>query len=132
MNAIPVDVNRVRNAGRSAGSTLEADLAAARFVAQLMDSKFTIGGVRFGMDALIGLVPGVGDLVSLGVGMFPVYLARKHGLGKRVVGRMLANLALDFAGGAVPLAGDVFDVFFKANKKNLALFEKALAKQGKL
>lgn len=111
--------------------TLEQDLAVARIVAQAMDSQFQLGPIKFGLDALVGLVPVAGDLVSFAVGTYPVYLARKHGLGKLVIARMLANLGIDFIAGSVPLVGDAIDVFVKANLKNLKLLEEAAAKRAR-
>ncbi len=120
---------RVHAARAGARSSLEQDLAIARRLANLMDAKFQIAGVKLGLDALIGLVPVAGDLVNFGIGLYPIFLARKHGLGKLVVARMLMNLGADFVVGAVPLAGDIADVFFKANLKNLKLLEAAIQKQ---
>lgn len=110
-------------------STLEQDIEAARVVARLMDSSFEIGGVKFGLDALIGLIPVAGDAIALGVGLYPILLARKHKLGKLVIARMMGNLGLDFVTGLIPVAGDAFDVLFKANLKNLKLLEDAAAKR---
>jgi hypothetical protein len=129
MATVSVDVRR--HVPHEPVLDLAADLERARVVAQMLDSKFELAGIRFGLDAVMGLVPVVGDTVSLLLGMYPLYLARKHKLGKSVELRMLANLAVDYVGGLVPLAGDVFDVAFKANLKNFALLEKAAAKRGK-
>jgi hypothetical protein len=77
--------------------------------------------VRFGLDALIGLVPGIGDLVTTGLSLYLVSEARALGAPRRLIWRMLANVALDGVVGAVPLAGDVFDVMWRANRRNMAL-----------
>lgn len=115
--------------GLSPKATLEQDLATARIVAKAMDSSFEIGGIKFGLDAIIGMVPVAGDAVSLAVGLYPIFLARKHKLGKVIVMRMMANLGVDFVTGLVPVAGDAFDVLFKANLKNLKLLEDAASKR---
>ena len=107
---------------------LEADLAKARWLAHLFDSRFEVAGVKFGLDSIIGLVPGVGDAVSLVAGLYPLYLARRHNLGKTVVARMAANLAADFAVGSVPILGDLVDIAYKAHLKNLKLLERAVEK----
>lgn len=125
MQAIPVDVRRVP----SARAELDADLARAEMIAKLMDSQFELGKFKFGADAIIGLVPVAGDAISFAIGLYPIFLARKHGLGRVVIGRMLMNLGVDFVVGAVPLVGDVADVFHKANLKNLALLKQAAAKR---
>ena len=106
----------------------ETDLQRARKLAELMDSKFSVAGIRFGVDSIIGLIPGVGDLVSAAIGMYPLYVAQRHGLGKVLKSRMVANMLVDFVVGAVPLLGDVFDLGFKSNLKNVRLLEKALEK----
>ena len=113
------------------GRTLQQDVEMARMVAQAMDSKFEIAGFKFGLDPIIGLVPVVGDAITFAIGLFPIYVARKHGLGKVVVGRMMANLGVDFVSGLVPFAGDALDVIFKANLRNLKLLEDALAKRSR-
>jgi len=121
MAAIPVDVRR-----HQPGLDLEADLQRARALAKLFDARFEVLGVKFGLDALVGLIPGIGDVVGVAAAAFPLHVARKHGLSKWTQRRMAANIGLDFLLGLVPLVGDVADVFFKANLKNVALLEKAV------
>ncbi|QIE57837.1 DUF4112 domain-containing protein [Pikeienuella piscinae] len=88
-----------------------------------MDARFLIPGtrIRFGLDALIGLAPGVGDAIALVPGAWIV--ARAHALGarRRTLLRMVGNLAIDWFAGSVPLIGDIFDVGFRANLRNVAL-----------
>src|SRR5687768_8163330 len=124
--ATPVTVQRVGPGGRE---SLAADVERVRTLARALDSQFEIAGFRFGWDAIIGLVPVAGDVVTGLLGIYPIIIARKHGLSRFVKGRMVANLLLDWAVGAVPLAGDVFDVAFKANMKNLKLLERELEKR---
>lgn len=125
MHATQVQVRRVSKAP----STLEQDIVFAETLARLLDSQFQMGTVRFGMDALLGLIPVIGDAISLAMGLYPAAIARKHGLGKTVVARMLLNLGVDFVVGSVPLIGDAFDVFNKANLKNLKLLKRAAEKK---
>ena len=96
----------------------------------MLDSRFRIPGtpIRFGWDALLGLIPGVGDVASLGPSAFLIYRAHKLGARKRTIGRMSINTGLDFFIGAVPVLGDAFDLFFKANNRNFALLRKELAR----
>ena len=108
---------------------LDADLRRAKLLANWLDAKFDVGGIRFGLDSLVGLIPVAGDVLSFLAGLYPLHLARKHDLGKIVQGRMALNLVLDAGVGAIPLVGDVFDVAFKANLKNLKLLEDALEKK---
>jgi hypothetical protein len=78
---------------------------------------------RIGLDPLIGLVPGVGDALGAVASLYVVVLALRAGAPASVAGRMVANLLVDAVVGAVPLLGDVFDAGFKANVRNVALFE---------
>jgi hypothetical protein len=88
-----------------------------------MDSAFFIPGLnrRIGLDAVIGLVPGVGDAISAALASYIIWEARQLGLPRWKIARMIGNVAVDTAIGAIPLAGDVFDVFFKANERNLRI-----------
>jgi len=101
-------------------------------VAWLMDRAFTVPGtnVTFGLDALLGLFPGLGD-VATGVIQSGIVLAMMlhYKVPKPVVARMAANVLLDVGVGAIPIVGDVFDVFFKANTRNMALLREVQAHQ---
>jgi Domain of unknown function (DUF4112) len=85
-------------------------------------------GWRVGLDPLVGLVPGAGDLVGFLVGLVPVLAAIRLGAGGSVVGRMLLNVVIDGVIGAIPIVGDIFDVVWRANRKNLALLTDWLAR----
>ena len=100
-------------------------LPALRKWAVLLDSAFQVPGtnMRFGMDPVIGLIPGAGDLIT---GVFSVMIllhALRLRVPKVILGRMLLNIGTDLVVGAVPLLGDLFDAAFKANLKNMALLE---------
>lgn len=101
-------------------------------LAKLMDNAFVVPGtnVRFGLDGVIGLVPGVGDVISGLVSSYLIWEARRLGVSKWILGRMMANTLLDTTIGAIPLAGDVFDVMFRANVKNMALLRRHLERKG--
>lgn len=94
-----------------------------RIVSRLMDTAFHIPGtkIRFGWDSLVGLVPGVGDAAGLLVSAYVLIRARQLGTPLRGMARMAANVLVDAALGTVPLLGDAFDVYFKANQRNLDL-----------
>src|SRR3954451_20954625 len=100
---------------------LEADLRRARWLANWRDTKFELFGVRFGLEGVVGLVPVVGDTLGLLAGLYPVYVARRHRLGRRVRVRMGMNLLIEWVIGLTPLVGDAADVWFKANIRNLKL-----------
>jgi hypothetical protein len=103
-------------------------LARARTLARLLDSAVKVPGtgIRFGADALLGLVPGLGDVAGAAMAGYLVILAQRLGAPRAVVLRMLANVAVDTVGGTVPLLGDLFDVAYKSNTRNLALLERAI------
>jgi len=107
-------------------SSLEGDLRRIRALSKLLDAQFSFAGVRFGYDAIIGLVPVAGDVASFALGCYPVFLAHKHGLRRRTKFKMLLNLGVDWAVGLVPIVGDFADVAIRANLKNLKLFEDAI------
>ena len=92
-----------------------------------MDTAFVVPGtkIRFGLDALIGLVPGIGDAITTAISLFIVNEARALGAPRLLIARMVGNVALDGVVGAVPLVGDVFDVAFRANRRNMALLRDA-------
>jgi hypothetical protein len=108
---------------------VQQDLANVRALAKLLDSAVEIPGTNFkiGLDALIGLLPGVGDLIAMAIGSYIVTTAARLGVPKAVLGRMLLNIGADTAVGSVPVVGDVLDAAWRANSKNAALLEEALA-----
>jgi len=111
---------------RRVDSSLQRDLKIVEKLSDALDTKFSIAGVRFGWDFLIGFIPGVGDLATAVLALYPIFLARRHGLGWLIVLRMLGNVGLDFLIGLVPILGDMFDLAFKANRRNLELFREAV------
>ena len=86
-------------------------------------------GWRFGLDGLIGLVPGAGDTVLTVISLYIVAEGWRLGVRKRTLARMLGNVLVDAGVGAVPVAGDVFDFLWKANRRNLALIEADLGRR---
>jgi hypothetical protein len=94
-------------------------------LATLLDTAFILPGinVRFGLDALIGLVPGIGDAITTAMSLWIVHEAHQLGAPKHVVARMLGNVALDSVVGAVPLIGDAFDVVWRSNRRNMRLLQ---------
>ena len=96
----------------------------------LLERSFTIPGLNrpVGVDALLGLVPVVGDFISAGLGAYIVWEARNLGLPKWKLWRMAGNVAVDTAIGAVPVAGDLFDLAFRSNTRNLRIIKKHLDK----
>ena len=120
--------------GESAGARSAVPLRVSqrldrlRRVAQLYDAglRIPLTNIRIGLDPLIGLIPGLGDLIGAGVALWIVLEAADLGASGFVLLRMILNVAIDTIGGALPVAGDVFDALWKANIKNVQLLERHL------
>src|SRR5580693_2729371 len=93
------------------------------YVAALLDDRFRIPGsqIRFGLDALIGWVPGIGDAMASIASFLIVFAAWRRGVQAVTLVRMIANVLLETTLGAIPVAGDVFHIFWKANRRNYRL-----------
>lgn len=105
---------------------LPRDLVALRRFAHLMDEAFEIPGTRMrvGLDAIIGLIPGIGDVIGAVMSAWIIVGGVRHRVPVSVLARMVVNVAIDLIFGSVPLAGDVFDFLFEENVKNMRLLEK--------
>jgi len=118
-------------AGMTRALSRPTDAAATEveLLAWLLDNSIPIPGTgrRIGVDALVGLIPGAGDIVSGGLGLFVVLRGAQRGLPTIVVARMLVNVALDFAIGAIPFIGDLFDMWYKSNQRNVGLMRRYVA-----
>jgi hypothetical protein len=102
-------------------------------LASLLDTAFLVPGtnIRFGVDALIGLIPGIGDAITTAMSLYIVHEARQLGAPRHLIARMLANVALDGVVGAVPFLGDAFDVMWRANRRNMALLRRHLDREAR-
>lgn len=96
---------------------------------QRLDRQFSLFGVQFGLDGLIGLVPVVGDVFTGAMGLYLILEARRLGAKRWTMVRMLVNWFLDLGLGAIPVVGDFFDIAFKSNSKNLRLLIADLEKR---
>jgi hypothetical protein len=94
-------------------------------LAKLMDAQFRVPGTdfRFGLDSVIGLIPGVGDLSTFAVSGYMLSLMAKNGASGFVLARMSLNIVIDAIFGSIPILGDLFDVAFKANMRNMRLMQ---------
>jgi hypothetical protein len=99
-----------------------------RAIATALDARWRLPGtaLRFGWDTVIGLVPGLGDGIAGAVGGYGLYAAWRLGAPAVILARMLLNLALETIVGTIPVAGDLFDLVFKGNLRNLRLLERWL------
>jgi hypothetical protein len=100
-----------------------------RTLARLLDSAVRVPGtnLRFGLDAVVGLIPGVGDVIGAAASGYIVLAAARLGAPAPVLLRMLLNSGIDVAVGTVPLIGDLFDVGWRSNARNVALLERHLS-----
>jgi hypothetical protein len=107
----------------------DAGLARYALLSNLLDQAFRVPGTRwrFGLDAVLGLVPGAGDIAGAVLGLYGVWIARQLGAPSSLLIRMLGTLGLDAMVGAVPLLGDLFDFVYKPHARNLVLIEQWLA-----
>ena len=98
-------------------------LRRAHAIARVMDTAIRIPGtsIRFGADSVIGLIPGIGDAGGALIGLVIVNEARRLGVSNHLLLKMLANIGLDTFAGSVPVIGDLFDVYFKSNWRNMQL-----------
>lgn len=114
----------------SKGLTHKQRLNQVRLIARMMDDRFGIPGtkIRFGLDTILGLVPGLGDVVTGAISLLIVHHAWAAGASKLTIARMLGNVGVDFLIGSVPIAGDLFDFAWKANRRNARLLEAHLNK----
>jgi len=106
-------------------------LRRVRFLARLLDTCFRVPGTRwrFGWDGIIGLIPVAGDLLTTLVALYIVWQAKRLGVPVTVLVQMLLNIAADLAGGTIPLAGDLVDMAWKANLRNVTLLEEWVREQ---
>jgi hypothetical protein len=101
-------------------------------LAMLMDTALVIPGtnIRFGLDALIGLFPGIGDTITTAISLYIVHEAWQLGAPHRLIVRMLGNVAVDGLVGAVPVVGDAFDVVWRANIRNMRILREWMQREG--
>jgi hypothetical protein len=112
----------------TSGMTHEERLVQVRWLAGMMDDAFHVPGtkLRFGWDTILGLFPGLGDVLTSALSLLIVHHAWQTGASKLTLARMLGNVGVDFVVGAVPFIGDLFDFVWKANRKNARLLEQHL------
>ena len=130
MGLAPKHIDTLRDATKH----LSRDPAAVRrrleAMEHLLERAFTIPGInrQVGLDSIVGLVPGVGDMLTAAMGGWLIWEARNLGMSKLQLARMAANLGIDTAVGAIPFAGDLFDFLYRSNSKNLRIVKKHLDK----
>lgn len=110
-------------------TTNDTDVRRARALARALDTVIGIPGtpLRIGADAILGLIPGAGDVVGAALSSYIVLAAARRGAPPAVLWRMVANVAIDTAIGAIPVLGDLFDIAWKSNTMNVELLERFVA-----
>lgn len=116
---------------KAAGPGREDAMRRMDAVAHLLDTAFLIPGTkqRVGIDAFIGLVPGIGDAITTLLSSYVIWEARQLGLPRHVIARMLVNLGIHATVGSLPLVGDVFDAFFRVNRRNMRIVRSYLERE---
>jgi len=105
------------------GKTIPPQLQKIAVVTKLMDSQFKIPGTNFsfGLDPLIGLIPGLGAVIDYVISAYLLVSMVQNGASNKVIAKMILNISIDGIGGLIPILGNIFDFFYKANRKNLVL-----------
>ncbi len=105
-----------------------AKVSKLRRISRILDSAVTIPGTKlsFGLDPILGLLPGGGDTITGGISAYIVISAARMGIPREILGQMVGNIILDSLAGTIPILGDLFDVGWKSNIKNIELLEKHL------
>ncbi len=113
----------IDSTGRAYDPSAGERFARLEILAEWMDTKFTVPGTnfRFGLDPILGLLPGIGDTASFFVSAYIVMEAQKLDISTALKYRMIWNIFLDLLVGSIPVLGDLFDASFKANRKNISL-----------
>lgn len=121
--AVTVEPVEDAEAGTTTGALGRMDAAAT-----LLDDGLRVPGTdfKFGVDPILGVLPVAGDTVATALSLYIVFEAVRAGVSTVTVARMLGNLAVDYVGGLVPVLGDVFDAYWKANRRNVDLARRDL------
>jgi hypothetical protein len=118
--------------GRYDAASRRAAIDRVDMLATLFDTAFSLPGtkLRFGVESMLRLVPGIGDFAASALSCYLLFEAYRLGVPRTLFARMLANVVLEGAVGVVPYAGDAFDVFFRANRRNVALLREHFTRHG--
>jgi len=118
-------MQRTRNNDHGHATREMPDLKWVDQLADLMDSRFSLPGTkfRFGLDPILGLIPGVGDAVSLAISGLLISYMYRHGASRKALIKMIGNVVLDAIIGSVPILGNIFDFAYKANDRNIRIMK---------
>lgn len=119
-----IDVGPNKHQSEQNQKNIKRKIEQLRFISQLMDAQFKGPfGFRFGLDGLIGLIPGIGDLVTTIISLYIIAGAYQLGVGPAVIARMFFNQGIDSLIGLIPFFGDLFDIGWKSNLRNMTLLD---------
>lgn len=109
--------------------SLPNELVLAEQLTTLLDDRFRVPiiGIRFGLDPLLGFIPWLGDILSASVSLLILSAFVRHGVPKQLIAKMVLNIVIDLVMGAIPLLGDLFDIYFKANRRNMRMAKEYFA-----
>jgi hypothetical protein len=118
--------------GLPRGDAEEAAIRRVERLAHWLDDRYRLPGtgIRVGLDGIIGLIPGIGDTATSLLSAYIIYEAWRLNVPRSVLVAMLGNLGVDFVAGAVPLVGDVIDIGWKANRRNVRMLLRHLGRSG--
>ena len=111
------------------GRTIGEEIGGLDAFSRLLDTRFGMLGIKFGLDALVGLIPVGGDVATGLAGLYALFVAWRLKLPVSASFEIVLNLAVDTALGSVPVAGDVFDVFYRSNRMNFRVVQKHLIRR---
>ena len=124
-------IENVRSGSGHTAASRRAALERLEWLANIMDTAIVLpGNIRIGADAVIGLLPGIGDAITTGLSLWIVKEAHALGAPKHVITRMIGNVAVDALTGVVPILGDAFDVIWRANRRNVRLLREHFEREG--
>ena len=102
---------------------MKAHLERVRFMTHILDTRFSILGFKFGIDPLLSIIPSLGSIIGSATSIYLFWIGWKGSLPRELQTKMLVNIIIDFVLGSIPVAGVVFDAFYKANLRNLKIIE---------
>ena len=108
--------------------SIERELAGLDRLARTLDSRYRLPGtsIRLGLDTIVGLIPGIGDTLTAAPSAWIIWRGYKMGVRRRHLARMIGNTGIDYVIGSIPVIGDIFDIGFKANLRNIAILREQL------
>ena len=134
MPASVIPVQGMFEAIRNVAPSRDAALGRMQAVANLLDTAFVIPGTkqRVGIDAIVGLIPGLGDVLTTILSSYVIFEARNLGVSRVALARMVTNLGIHAAVGSIPIIGDMFDAFFRVNQRNMRIVRAHLERTGRV